>query len=200
MRVYQLLVSFPHRLQQSKLNNEYARFLNIFKKLEINIPFAKALAQMPHYAKFMKDIINRKRNLDEGAQWKFCRVAKIRNLKISQVAKFRRLRTFVGCEISQHCSPVCACCLLLFDPPFCGFIQVCPSCNFGSLAHFCNFLILSTYISSVFLVNQSTFTPSINQVGMKLPPLYWFCDFLALSLIFLVAKHPLMMTNQGEGH
>ena len=38
----------------------------MFKKLEINIPFAEALAQMPHYAKFMKDIISKKRKLDEG--------------------------------------------------------------------------------------------------------------------------------------
>ena len=48
------------------MDSQYARFLNIFKKLEINIPFAEALAQMPHYAKFMKDIISKKRKLDEG--------------------------------------------------------------------------------------------------------------------------------------
>ena len=37
----------------------------MFKKLEIDIPFAEALAQMPHYAKFMKGIINKKRKLNE---------------------------------------------------------------------------------------------------------------------------------------
>ena len=37
----------------------------MFKKLEINIPFVEALAQMPHYAKFIKDIISKKRKLDE---------------------------------------------------------------------------------------------------------------------------------------
>ena len=66
MRVYQPLVPFPKRLQQSKLDSRYARFLNIFKKTKINIPFAEGLAQMPHYAKFMKDIIRKKRKLDEG--------------------------------------------------------------------------------------------------------------------------------------
>ena len=65
VRVYQAPVPFPQRLQQSKLDNQYAKFLNIFKNLEINIPFAEALAQMPHYAKFMKDI-SKKRKLDEG--------------------------------------------------------------------------------------------------------------------------------------
>ena len=34
----------------------------MFKKLEINIPFTEALAQMSHYEKFMKDIISKKRN------------------------------------------------------------------------------------------------------------------------------------------
>ena len=38
----------------------------MFKKLEINIPFVEALAKMPHYVKFMKDIISKKRKLDEG--------------------------------------------------------------------------------------------------------------------------------------
>ena len=38
----------------------------MFKKLEINIPFFEELAQRPHYAKFMKDIISKKRKFDEG--------------------------------------------------------------------------------------------------------------------------------------
>ena len=37
----------------------------MFKKLEINIPFDEALAQMPNYAKFMKNIINKKRKIDD---------------------------------------------------------------------------------------------------------------------------------------
>ena len=37
----------------------------MFKKIEVNISFVEALAQMPRYAKFMKDIMNKKRKLDE---------------------------------------------------------------------------------------------------------------------------------------
>ena len=37
----------------------------MFKKLEINIPFLEALTQMSHYAKFMKDILIKKRKFDE---------------------------------------------------------------------------------------------------------------------------------------
>ena len=37
----------------------------MFKKIEINIPFSEALTQMPHYVKFMKDILSRKRKIAE---------------------------------------------------------------------------------------------------------------------------------------
>ena len=47
-------------------NSQYVKFLNMFKKLEINIHFAEALAQIPHYEKFMKDIIIKNRKLDGG--------------------------------------------------------------------------------------------------------------------------------------
>ena len=48
------------------MDDQFSRFLNMFKKIEVNIPFAEALAQMTHYAKFMKDILSKKRKLDEG--------------------------------------------------------------------------------------------------------------------------------------
>ena len=35
----------------------------MFKKIEINIPFSEALTKMPHYEKFMKDILRRKRKI-----------------------------------------------------------------------------------------------------------------------------------------
>ena len=54
VRVYQPLIPFPKRLKQTKLDYQFAKFLNVFRKLEISIPFAEALAQMPHYCKFMK--------------------------------------------------------------------------------------------------------------------------------------------------
>ena len=66
VRAYQPPIPFPQRLKQSKLDSQYAKFLNVFKKLEINVPFVEALAKMSHYAKFMKDIISKKRKLDEG--------------------------------------------------------------------------------------------------------------------------------------
>ena len=37
----------------------------MFKKIEINIPFSESLTKMPHYEKFKKDILSRKRNITE---------------------------------------------------------------------------------------------------------------------------------------
>lgn len=39
--------------------------MEVFKKLQINIPFAEALEQMPSYVKFMKEILSKKRNLTD---------------------------------------------------------------------------------------------------------------------------------------
>ena len=38
----------------------------MFKKIEINIPFAESLAYMPNYAKFLKDILSKKTRFAEG--------------------------------------------------------------------------------------------------------------------------------------
>ncbi|PIM98117.1 DNA-directed DNA polymerase [Handroanthus impetiginosus] len=56
---------FPQRLQKQKLEKQFQKFLKIFKKLHINIPFAEALKQMPSYVKFMKDILSKKIRLGD---------------------------------------------------------------------------------------------------------------------------------------
>ncbi|XP_052198255.1 uncharacterized protein LOC127805537 [Diospyros lotus] len=58
-------IPFPQRLRKHKLDKQFEKFLEVFKKLHINIPFAEALSQMPNYAKFMKEILLNKRKLEE---------------------------------------------------------------------------------------------------------------------------------------
>ena len=53
-------IPFPQRLKKHKDKEQFSKFLEIFKKLQINIPFAEALLQMPNYAKFLKDLITKK--------------------------------------------------------------------------------------------------------------------------------------------
>ena len=40
-------ISYPQRLKKGKLEKQFAKFLDIFKKLHINIPFLEALENMP---------------------------------------------------------------------------------------------------------------------------------------------------------
>ncbi|EOY21213.1 Uncharacterized protein TCM_012596 [Theobroma cacao] len=56
---------FPQRLKKQKLNKQFEKFLNVFKKLHINIPFAEALENMLSYVKFLKDILTKKRKLED---------------------------------------------------------------------------------------------------------------------------------------
>ena len=57
------VVPFPQRLQKAKM--EFSKFLDMFKKIEINTPFVEALDQIPNYAKFLKDILSKKRMFTE---------------------------------------------------------------------------------------------------------------------------------------
>ena len=104
--------------------------------------------------------------------------------EFSQVAKFRRLRNFATLLPSAvDCFLTC----FLF-----GFVQLFPLCIFGSFIHFCNFLILSTYISSVLLVNQSVLH-SINQsikLVMKLPPPRLLVIFYSFSFTSSFSHYP----------
>ena len=58
-------ISYPQHLKKSKLDKQFTKFLEVFKKLHINIPFADALEQMPSYVKFMKEILSKKRRLSD---------------------------------------------------------------------------------------------------------------------------------------
>ncbi|XP_027337024.1 uncharacterized protein LOC113850650 [Abrus precatorius] len=56
---------FPKRVQDPRQEKQFERFIDVFKKLQINIPFVEALEQMPSYAKFMKELLSKKRKLDK---------------------------------------------------------------------------------------------------------------------------------------
>ncbi|XP_061336907.1 uncharacterized protein LOC133283987 [Gastrolobium bilobum] len=57
--------SFPQRLHKQQDDKQFKRFMDVLKQLHINVPLVEALEQMPSYAKFMKDILSRKRGVKE---------------------------------------------------------------------------------------------------------------------------------------
>ena len=65
IQAYTSAVPFPQRLQKVKREEQFSKFLEIFKKIEINIPFAEAITKMPNYAKFLKDILSKKKKIAE---------------------------------------------------------------------------------------------------------------------------------------
>ena len=63
IQAYTSAVPFPQRLQKARREEQFSKFLEIFKKIEINIPFPEVITQMPNYAKFLKDILRKKKKI-----------------------------------------------------------------------------------------------------------------------------------------
>ena len=62
---YAPVVPFPQRLQKLKREEQFSKFLDMFKKIKINIPFAEVIIQMHFYAKFLKEVLSKKRKIVE---------------------------------------------------------------------------------------------------------------------------------------
>ena len=56
---------YPQQFKKKMIDEQFSTLLNIFKKLRVNIPFTDALEQMPHYTKFIKEIMTKKRKIEE---------------------------------------------------------------------------------------------------------------------------------------
>ena len=121
-------------------------------------------------------------------------------VKILQGCENSQPANFVGCEISQHCSLHSDCFLTRL---FMALYKFSLDVILVPLYIFVISLILSTYISSVKLVFSIKFSihQSINKNWarsfLSLGYCVIFSSFPPFSFIFLVAKHPLMMKNQG---
>src|SRR3954465_10048009 len=56
---------FPHLLAKRKKDSKAHDILEIFKKVEINIPLLSAISQIPAYAKFLKNLCTNKRKFHD---------------------------------------------------------------------------------------------------------------------------------------
>jgi hypothetical protein len=57
-------VPFPERLDKTKEERQYSKFLETMKEVQITIPILDAVLHIPLYANFFKDLIIRKRSLE----------------------------------------------------------------------------------------------------------------------------------------
>ncbi|KAG9450565.1 hypothetical protein H6P81_010530 [Aristolochia fimbriata] len=56
---------YPSRAKFYILESSFARFLETFQNLKINIPLLEALKQIPLYGKFLKEVLSGKRKIEE---------------------------------------------------------------------------------------------------------------------------------------
>ncbi|XP_070002114.1 uncharacterized protein [Nicotiana sylvestris] len=55
---------YPQRLAKQNGENQFKKFIDMMKRLSINVPLVEALEKMPRYAKFMKDLVTKKRSMN----------------------------------------------------------------------------------------------------------------------------------------
>ncbi|CAM8890497.1 unnamed protein product [Rhodiola kirilowii] len=67
MRKYVPMVPFSQRLNKSKLDGHFKRFVEMLKKLYVTLPFHEVITQNPIYAKFLKDIVSNRRVIEESS-------------------------------------------------------------------------------------------------------------------------------------
>ncbi|XP_070040018.1 uncharacterized protein [Nicotiana tomentosiformis] len=55
---------YPSRLAKQNNENQFKKFIDMMKSLSINVPLVEDLEQMSGYAKFMKDLVTKKRSMN----------------------------------------------------------------------------------------------------------------------------------------
>ncbi|XP_070045608.1 uncharacterized protein [Nicotiana tomentosiformis] len=55
---------YPQRLAKQNNENQFKKFIDMMKSVSINVPLVEALEQMSGYAKFMKDLVTKKRSMN----------------------------------------------------------------------------------------------------------------------------------------
>ncbi|GJW86056.1 reverse transcriptase domain-containing protein [Tanacetum coccineum] len=60
LKAYKPKIPYPQRLNKEKMEARYAKFLDMIKEVEINVPLVDVLASMPNYGKFLKDLVSKK--------------------------------------------------------------------------------------------------------------------------------------------
>lgn len=56
---------FPERFEKSSEDKQFAKFLEMIQDAQITIPILDAVLHVPMYAKFFKELLTKKRNINE---------------------------------------------------------------------------------------------------------------------------------------
>jgi hypothetical protein len=58
-------LAFPQRWKKQGEEKQFSKFLDVFRSLKMDLPFVEALEAMLIYAKFIKEILSKKRKLQK---------------------------------------------------------------------------------------------------------------------------------------
>ena len=58
-------IPHPHAPSRKDKDRQFSKFMDVLKRRQINIPFTEALEQMPTYARFMKELLTKKRKIPD---------------------------------------------------------------------------------------------------------------------------------------
>jgi hypothetical protein len=93
---------FPHRNRRIQTNKQFGKFIEVIQKLYINIPLLDAI-QVPTYAKYLRDILNKKRPLPTTEVIKLTEECSAAILNISPTKKKDPGCPTIDCSIGdQH--------------------------------------------------------------------------------------------------
>ncbi|XP_055959793.1 uncharacterized protein LOC130014857 [Mercurialis annua] len=65
LKPYAPKLPYLQRMKKVEDDKNFSKFLDMFRKIHINIPLTEAISQMPKYAKYLKEIISNKRKFDD---------------------------------------------------------------------------------------------------------------------------------------
>jgi len=63
---YKPKIPFPQRLVKPNLDVQFKKFVDMLKKIYINVSFTEVWSQMPLYAKFLKDVLSKKIKIEDN--------------------------------------------------------------------------------------------------------------------------------------
>ncbi|GKF87383.1 hypothetical protein Tco_0258260 [Tanacetum coccineum] len=65
LEAYKQKIPYPQRLRKEKMEEHYAKFIDLIKEVRINVPLVDVLAGMPNYGKFLKDLVSNKSKMEQ---------------------------------------------------------------------------------------------------------------------------------------
>ncbi|GJZ44087.1 reverse transcriptase domain-containing protein [Tanacetum coccineum] len=65
LKAYKPKIPYPQRLRKEKIEERYAKFIDLIKEVRINVPLVDVLAGMPNYGKFLKGLVSNKSKMEQ---------------------------------------------------------------------------------------------------------------------------------------